>query len=256
VGPYEVLNPSKIWLLVVVLTGISWVGYIAVRTLGARRGLLATGLAGGFVSATAATASMARAAKAPATFAAAVAGARIASAATYVELASIMTVVSPTLAARLVVPSLAGALSLGLISLLGARSTSEDEPTARPAAGQRVVTLTPAIVLAVILTGALLVARWGASAFGARGAVIAVAAAGLADAHGGSLTAATLFVRGTLDVRVALVAVGAAMTTNTLVKCAVAYVAGGRRFGARFGVGVLGSHAIFLAGLAIAVALS
>ena len=256
VGPYGVLNPSRIWLLVVVLTGISWVGYIAVRTLGARRGLLATGLAGGFVSATAATASMARAAKTPATFAAAVAGARIASAATYVELAIIMTVVSPTLAARLALPSLAGALSLGLISLLGARSMKEDELTARPAAGQRVVTLTPAIVLAVILTLALLVARWGAATFGSRGAVLAVAAAGLADAHGGSLTAATLFVKGTLDVRVALIAIGAAMTANTFVKCGVAYVAGGRRFGTRFATGVLGSHVIFLLGLVVAVALS
>jgi uncharacterized membrane protein (DUF4010 family) len=256
VGPYGILNPSRIWLLVVVLTGISWVGYIAVRTFGARRGLLATGLAGGFVSATAATASMARLARAPTTFAGALAGARIASAATYLELAIIMSVVSPALSVRLALPSLAGALSLGLISLLGARSAHVDESVAPRASGRRVVTLTPALVLAVILTGALFVARWGASAFGSRGAVIAVAAAGLADAHGGSLTAATLFVKGTLDVRVALIAVGAAVTANTLVKCAVAYVAGGRRFGYRFSVGVLGSHAIFLTGLAVAVALS
>ena len=52
------LNPAKIWLLVVLLTGIGWVGYIGVRALGPQRGLLVTGLAGGFVSATATTASM------------------------------------------------------------------------------------------------------------------------------------------------------------------------------------------------------
>ena len=56
VGPYGVLNPAKIWLLVVLLTGIGWVGYIGVRALGPQRGLLVTGLAGGFVSATATTA--------------------------------------------------------------------------------------------------------------------------------------------------------------------------------------------------------
>ena len=60
VGPYGVLNPAKIWLLVVLLTGIGWVGYIGVRALGPQRGLLVTGLAGGFVSATATTASMGR----------------------------------------------------------------------------------------------------------------------------------------------------------------------------------------------------
>ena len=57
-GPYGVLNPAKVWLIVVLLTGIGWLGYIGVRALGPRRGLLVTGLAGGFVSASATTASM------------------------------------------------------------------------------------------------------------------------------------------------------------------------------------------------------
>ncbi|MUM34962.1 MgtC/SapB family protein, partial [Mycolicibacterium sp. CBMA 361] len=57
-GPYGVLNPEKVWLLVVLLTGIGWVGYIGVRALGPERGLLITGVAGGFVSASATTASM------------------------------------------------------------------------------------------------------------------------------------------------------------------------------------------------------
>ncbi|HEX7825840.1 MAG TPA: MgtC/SapB family protein, partial [Mycobacterium sp.] len=59
-GPYGVLNPEKVWLLVVLLTGIGWVGYIGVRALGPERGLLITGIAGGFVSASATTASMGR----------------------------------------------------------------------------------------------------------------------------------------------------------------------------------------------------
>ena len=42
--------------MTVLLTGIGWVGYIGVRALGPQRGLLVTGLAGGFVSATATTA--------------------------------------------------------------------------------------------------------------------------------------------------------------------------------------------------------
>lgn len=251
VGPYAILNPSRIWLIVVVLTGISWVGYIAVRTLGARRGLLATGLASGFVSATAATATMARASRTPENFASALAGAQVASAATYVELAIILTVVSPSLAARLAGPAILGTLALATVSLVGVRSLSRESTVVAPSARERVVTLAPALVLAVILTGALFVARWGAQAFGARGAVLAVAAAGLADAHGGSLTAATLFTKSALSLDATLVAIGAALTTNTLVKCGVAFAVGGRRFGRRFSVGVLGSHALFLAGLAV-----
>ncbi len=83
-----------------------------------------------------------------------------------------------------------------------------------------------------------------------------VVIAGLADAHGGSLSAATLFEKGALDLNVTLVAIGAAITTNTLVKCAVAFVAGRARVARRFSIGVRGSPALFLSALAIEVALA
>ena len=46
-GPYGAWVPQRIWLLVVLITGIGWVGYVATRLLGASRGLMVTGLAGG-----------------------------------------------------------------------------------------------------------------------------------------------------------------------------------------------------------------
>jgi uncharacterized membrane protein (DUF4010 family) len=54
-GPYGVWVPQRIWLLVVLIIGIGFVGYVATRMLGPSRGLMVTGLAGGFVSATATT---------------------------------------------------------------------------------------------------------------------------------------------------------------------------------------------------------
>jgi uncharacterized membrane protein (DUF4010 family) len=195
---------------------------------------------------------MARASRTGADVASALAGAQIASAATYVELGIIVTLVSGPLAARLAAPAVVGALACAGVSLVVSRGS---RPSEVPAARERVVTLAPALVLAAILTGALFVARWGAQAFGARGAVLAVAAAGLADAHGGSLTAATLFTKGALSLDASLVAVGAAMTTNTIVKCAVAFAVGGRSFGRRFSVGVGGSHLLFLATLALVMVL-
>ena len=57
---------------------VGFLGYVAVRALGPRRGLLATGLASGFVSATATTASMGRLSRSPDRFAPAVASAQIA----------------------------------------------------------------------------------------------------------------------------------------------------------------------------------
>ncbi|HUX05262.1 MAG TPA: DUF4010 domain-containing protein [Acidimicrobiales bacterium] len=246
-GPYGVLNLSKIWFIVVVLTGISWVGYIAVRVLGPRRGLLATGLASGFVSATAATASMGRVSRKAPDFAAAVAGAQVASVATFVQLGAILFVVSPTVALHMLWALGAGVATLLAISIPGyRRATRHDDQSAAATANEHPFVLFPALVLAVILTAATLVGRWGAAVFGSAGAVVAIGAAGLADAHGSSLSAATLFAHGNLALDPTLAAIGAAFSTNTIVKVVAAYATGGRRFATRFVVGMGPSLVVFL----------
>lgn len=60
VDPWGVLNPYKLWLLVVMISGLSLVGYVAIRTLGSARGVAVTGVTGGLVSSTAVTLSMSR----------------------------------------------------------------------------------------------------------------------------------------------------------------------------------------------------
>lgn len=59
-GPYEVLNPFEIWLMVVLIVGISLGAYVASRLLGARGGTIAAGALGGMISSTATTVSYAR----------------------------------------------------------------------------------------------------------------------------------------------------------------------------------------------------
>ncbi len=57
--PWGIFNPYEIWLLIVFILGISFVGYILHRSLGSKRGLLLTGFVGGIISSTALTQSMA-----------------------------------------------------------------------------------------------------------------------------------------------------------------------------------------------------
>ncbi len=59
-GPYGVLNPHSIWLMVVLIVGISLGGYIIYQFLGRRAGLVLAGVLGGMISSTATTASFAR----------------------------------------------------------------------------------------------------------------------------------------------------------------------------------------------------
>jgi len=58
-GPWEVFNPYQVWLMVVFISGISYVGYILMRFVGPERGLGLTGVLGGLVSSTAVVTAMA-----------------------------------------------------------------------------------------------------------------------------------------------------------------------------------------------------
>lgn len=57
--PFDVLNPYTIWLLVVLISGISFLGYVLMKLLNAREGITLTGLLGGLASSTATTLSFA-----------------------------------------------------------------------------------------------------------------------------------------------------------------------------------------------------
>lgn len=255
-GPYGILNPSKLWLLVVLITGIGWIGYIGVRALGPTRGLLVTGLAGGFVSATATTASMGRLSR-EAGVRAPLAGALIASLATFIQLLVVIGFISPGLLERLWPPTVAGAIALIGVATLVYRRGHRDEhdyTDTRPAA--RPFALRPALVLATVLTVALVFGRWATEVLGTRGAVLAAFATGLADAHAGAVASASLAAQGDITLDTALVATAAAMGSNLLVKCLLAFSGGGRRFGLAFLGGVTVPAVVFAAGILLAIRLA
>ena len=60
IDPWGALNPYKLWLLVILISSLSLVGYVLTRMLGPARGTALTGLAGGLTSSTAVTLSFAK----------------------------------------------------------------------------------------------------------------------------------------------------------------------------------------------------
>jgi uncharacterized membrane protein (DUF4010 family) len=59
-GPYGVLNPFKIWLMVVLIVGLGLSGYVAYKLFGSRSGTVLGGIIGGLISSTATTVTYAR----------------------------------------------------------------------------------------------------------------------------------------------------------------------------------------------------
>ena len=60
IGPYKLFNPYTTWLMAVIIAAISFVGYIAIKILGNKRGVLLTGLFGGLISSTAVSISLSK----------------------------------------------------------------------------------------------------------------------------------------------------------------------------------------------------
>jgi len=59
-GPYNVLNPQNIWLMVTLIVGLSVLGYFIYKFVGKKLGIISNGVLGGLISSTATTVSYAR----------------------------------------------------------------------------------------------------------------------------------------------------------------------------------------------------
>jgi uncharacterized membrane protein (DUF4010 family) len=246
-GPYEVINPHRIGLLVTALTGIGWLGYIAVRAFGASRGLPLAGLAGGLVSSTATTAAMVRKARDAELRRPAIAAALLSKVSSLATLTALIAAISLDALAVLAVPIAVMAAALLITSRLFARHARRTAPTPvtaqvaaldgsgsdeEPDVAARAFALKPALILAGVITAALLLSKAAAELIGS-GAVVAVAAVtGTVDTHAATLALTTLAADGHLAPVITMLGVAAALTTSTVFKVVLAFIAGGRQIGA------------------------
>jgi uncharacterized membrane protein (DUF4010 family) len=138
--PWGGFNPHEVWLFTVLIAAISFVGYIAVRTLGPKRGVLVSGIFGAVISSTAVTASFARMAAAQALDAGLIrslsGASALAAAVSLLRVLSVILVIRPTLLAGVLGPALAAASVFALSGLLmtfGAHAhTAQATPARNP----------------------------------------------------------------------------------------------------------------------------
>ena len=230
IGPYGALNLRTVWTIVILVMGVSALGYVAVRLVGPRYGLPLTGLASGFVSSAATIAAMGTRAKAePELMKPAVAGAVLSSVATVVQLAILIAATNlPTLQALWLPLVLSGAAAVlyGGAFTLWALMQKIQKHEAQGNAFSLTTALTFAVILAVVLLAAAAAQDW----FGEAGVLIAASAAGFADTHSAAVSVASLVADGRIKPPQTIIPVLAAFTTNTVTKMAFAVTAGGRTF--------------------------
>jgi uncharacterized membrane protein (DUF4010 family) len=237
-GPHGSLNPSVIWRLVVIVMALQGAGYVALRAIGTRYGLVVVGLLGGFVSSTATIGIMgARAQREPELRRGATAAGVVSSVATIILLAIVVGAASVTVLQELALPLiLAGvaAVAYGSLFALRAVRVNPDQQFERG----RAFNLCVALALAVTVTLVLLVSSALTAAFGRAGLVLGTATAGLADSQSAAIAAATFSSTGHVTSSAAALAILAALTANTFSKAALATILGDRRYAAQVGAGL------------------
>jgi uncharacterized membrane protein (DUF4010 family) len=225
-GPFDALNPRVVGILVLLVTGLSYVGYFAMRLLGPRLGVLLTALLGGLSSSTAVTVAYARrAAGQPGAARLFGAGIAVAAAAMTPRLAieigavnwTLLGALTPTFAVLAAVPALGG--------ILLARRTVPDDAAAITL--DNPLQLRAALGFAALLS-ALLVAVAGLQrALGEAGVYTMTALAALFDVDAVGIALAGAAAHGHLAAPTAERAVAFAVLVNTGAKAVLAALLGG-----------------------------
>jgi uncharacterized membrane protein (DUF4010 family) len=246
-GPYGVLNPFRIWLMVVLIVGISLGAYVAYRLLGARRGSILGGILGGLISSTATTVSNARRAKEePAESGTAAAVIAIASCVVFgrvlleVGLVAprIFGTVAPPLAAMMTLMAVLAAVAFRLGTGGGAGAPDPKPPTE----------LKPAILFGLLYAVVLLLVAFARERFGHGGLYAVAGLSGLTDMDAITLSTAELAGQSALDERTAWRVILVSSMANVAFKGLVVAVLGSpqlrARVGALFAVALAGGGAI------------
>jgi uncharacterized membrane protein (DUF4010 family) len=240
IDPWNVFNPNKMWVVVVLVMAINALGYAGLRLWGPTKGLVLAGVLGGLVSSVTTHGAMGQRAKAnPALVGSTAAAATFSSVTTAIFLFTVVFAVHIELAWRLAPACAAAAIAAAICATL--MLIRAEKPDADDIALGRPVSLQAALifgaVVTVVLIGSALLSRW----LGPSAAIAGVAVSGFADAHSGSISAAMLHKNEVLASTPAQVAVLLCFTANALTKVVVSFIAGTPAFAVRVAIGVIAS---------------
>lgn len=215
VDPFNALNPFVIWLSLVLVLSIGFVGYIAMKTLGSKMGLVLTGLLGGVASSTAVSVSMAEKVRQnkkllySATFAVI-----IASSTMLLRTAFVSSVVNYNVGFLLLIPFSVIAFGGYLLSYLSWRKSMKEKPVLEIGSP---LALKPAIKFTIIFVIILLLSKIAQNHFGYQGIYLIAIIAGLVELDAINISLSSLALTG-LSPFTAVAGIILACISNTISK--------------------------------------
>ncbi len=216
-GPYDAWNPRQVWLVVVLVSGLSLAGYAAAKRFGASRGILIAAGVGAIVSSTAVTAALAaRIRNDEGARPVLAAGIALASTVMFLRVVILVALLAPFALPAFAIAAGPATLVSALCTAWSARPTAMAAEPAAPNL-RNPFDLAPALLLAALVMLLSLVGRWALDRFGGAGLVMVLAISGMVDVDSAVITASGL-PAGALDSVTAGLIFAAPMFVNSLVK--------------------------------------
>ncbi len=230
VDPFGVFNPYKTWLMVVLIAGISFIGYMAIKILGNKRGVYLTGIFGGLVSSTAVSISLSKLYALEKTFLKNFAGGMaIASTIMYMRVLAETAVFNHDLAKSLAFPYITGTI-VGLLFVGYMYKNEKVYKVEHTPVTNNPLELSQALKLG-LLFGIIFGSIWiFQSKFGDSGVYIISFLSGLTDVDAITLSLSQLATVKISELT-AMYGIMIATIVNSIVKLGIAFVLGGRKIG-------------------------
>jgi uncharacterized membrane protein (DUF4010 family) len=249
-GPFGGVRPRELWALVLFFSGLSFLGYVARRVVGAGHGYLMTGVFGGIVSSTNVTFTFARLSRREATLERELAfGAVAANAVMYLRVLLAVTVLNAELVSRLISYLAGPAIITAAIAAWGAArraspSTGADTSSANP------LQLVAALQMAVLFQGVLVAVYLASRTWSESGVLTSAAVLGLTDVDALTMSMARHVARDASP-EIAALGIAVGVLANSILKAVLAVGFGGSRFRAIAGGGLTVVALVSLTSLAV-----
>lgn len=250
-GPFYAFNAQRIWLFVILVSSVSYVGYFFEKFLGRSIGIKLTALLGGLASTTAATTAFAKDVKeAPHMEQTYWQACTLSNAVQFPRILAFLSVVSPNLAVVALWPLMAaGITGFALAALTKVpKSTEPPNQTKKTIELGNPFMLGPALKFGAILAVIIFFTKAASDIFGAHSLVWTSCLGGLMDVDAIAVTVADLFHWGKIDSKLAVLSLLLATLMNAIFKCGVSFTSGTKGFGMK----MLGSFSLMF-GVAFAV---
>lgn len=248
-GYLGVLNPFAIWLMVVLIVGISLAAYLAGKFIGGNKGAALAGIIGGLISSTATTASLARRSRVAGACGISLAAITlIASAIVFVRVIAEVAIAAPAHLSPMLPPLIAMMFWFGLVAAITHRLS---EKRGQHAADEQPPSeLKSAVVFGLLYAVVLLVVAAAREHFGSSGLYIAAAISGLTDMDAITLSTSRLVSTAHLDPTTAWRMILVGGLANVVFKMGLVVVLGARAF---IQPAIIGLGTAMLGGVAILV---